>query len=286
MEIVLNSKFFTELSVEQLGEKTIELGYDGVDICVRPGHPIHVDNVVEALPKAMKVWDGQNLTCPLATAATDITNPNAPEVEGLYVACAEAGIPRLKIGFWRFNEGDDYWQVIDAARRELEGFNAFSEKYGVQTCYQIHSGACIGSNCAGLMHLIRGFNPQHIGAYPDPGHLLLDGEDWAMGLAMIGDYLSVIGIKDALYLSQPDHTPPYVPCFVKLGDGGVDWGRYLGLLYKSGFDGPLTVHTEYRFDESIIRQVGYAETTPPNLEQWAKEDAVYLRNMLSSLSAK
>jgi len=79
MEIVLNSKFFTELSVEQLGEKTIELGYDGVDICVRPGHPIHVDNVVEALPKAMKVWAGQNLTCPLATAATDITDPNAPE---------------------------------------------------------------------------------------------------------------------------------------------------------------------------------------------------------------
>ena len=131
MEIVLNSKFFTELSVEQLGEKTIELGYDGVDICVRPGHPIHVDNVVEALPKAMKVWQGQNLTCPLATAATDITNPNAPEVEGLYAACAEAGIPRLKIGFWRFNEGDDYWQVIDAARSELEGFSAFSEKYGV-----------------------------------------------------------------------------------------------------------------------------------------------------------
>ena len=48
MEIVLNSKFFTELSVEQLGEKAIELGYDGVDICVRPGHPIHVDNVTEA----------------------------------------------------------------------------------------------------------------------------------------------------------------------------------------------------------------------------------------------
>ena len=76
-----------------------------------------------------------------------------------------------KSGFWRFNEEDDYWQVIDAARSELEGFSAFSEKYGVQTCYQIHSGSCIGSNCAGLMHLIKGFDPQHIGAYPDPGHL-------------------------------------------------------------------------------------------------------------------
>ena len=32
MEIVLNSKFFAHLSIEQLGEKAIELGYDGIDI--------------------------------------------------------------------------------------------------------------------------------------------------------------------------------------------------------------------------------------------------------------
>ena len=146
---------------------------------------------------------------------------------------------------------------------------------------------CLGSNCAGLMHLISGFDPQQIGAYPDPGHLLLDGEDWAMGLAMIGDYLSVSSESKMPSISHSlIKLPPYVPCFVKVGDGCVDWGRYLGLLCKSGFDVPLTVHTEYRFDESIIRQVGYAETTPPNLEQWAKEDAVYLRNVLSSLGVK
>ena len=286
MKIVLNSKFFATLSVEQLGEKAIELGYDGVDICIRPGHPIHVDNVTEALPKAMKVWRGQNLVCPLATAAVDMTDPKMPAAETLYAVCAEAGIPRLKIGFWRFNEGEDYWQVLDAARAALEGFAAFSEKHGVQTCYQIHSGPCIGSNCAGLMHLLKGFDPRLVGAYPDPGHLALDGEDWALGLAMLGDYLSVVGIKDAFYVPQPGHIPPYVPCFVKLGEGCVDWHRYLGLLCKSGFDGPLTVHTEYRFDESIIRQVGYAETSPPNLEQWAKEDAAYLRSVLSCLGAK
>ncbi len=36
MKIVINSKFFAHLSVAQLGEKAIELGYDGIDICVRP----------------------------------------------------------------------------------------------------------------------------------------------------------------------------------------------------------------------------------------------------------
>ncbi len=283
MKIVINSKFFAHLSVAQLGEKAIELGYDGIDICVRPGHPIHADNVTNGLPQAMKIWADQGLICPLATAPVTMTNPSATEVDKLYIACADAGIPRLKIGFWKFNENDNYWEVLDAARRELEGFVKFSEKYEVQTCYQIHSGPCLGSNCAGLMHLIRGFDPQHVGAYPDFGHLALDGEDWGLGLSMIHDYLSVVGIKDAFYISQPvGCTPPYRPCFVKVGEGCVDWQRCMGILCKIGFDGPLTVHTEYTFDESIIRQVGYAEKSPPNVEEWARADAVYLRDVLGS----
>ncbi|MBC8246652.1 MAG: hypothetical protein H8E81_03630, partial [Deltaproteobacteria bacterium] len=105
MKIVLNSKFFAALPVEQLGEKVIDLGYDGIDICIRPGHPIHVDNAIDTLPKAVRVWESQNLFCPLATAAIDITDPKSPNTEKLYAACSKAGVPRLKIGFFRFNEG-------------------------------------------------------------------------------------------------------------------------------------------------------------------------------------
>ena len=282
MEIVLNSKFFSSLSVERLGEKAIELGYDGIDLNVRPGHPVDPDNVTHALPEAIKVWKAQGLVCPLATAPVTMIDPEAPEVERMYAACADAGVPRIKIGFWKFADGDDYWEVVDEARTALETFAFFSERYGVQTCYQVHSGACIGSNCAGLMHLIRDFPPEHVGAYPDVGHLALDGEDIHMGLGMIRDYLSVVGIKDAYYAPQPEgSSPAYIPRFTRVGQGCVDWERCFEALRAIGFDGPLTVHTEYDFDESIIRQVGYADTIPPNLEAYAKEDAAYLRGLLS-----
>ena len=177
MKIILNSKFFSELSVERLGEKAAELGYDGIDLNIRPGHSVDPDNVTEVLPGAIKVWEGQGLVCPLATAPVTMTDPQAPEVERMYAACADSGVPRFKIGFFKYDEGDDYWDVVDAARLSLEGFAKLSERYGVQTCYQIHSGSNIGSNCAGLMHLIRNFPPGYVGAYPDVGHLALDGED-------------------------------------------------------------------------------------------------------------
>ena len=283
MQIVLNSKFFSSLPVPELGDKALELGYDGIDVCVRPGHPVHPGNARAGLPKAVAAWRRQGLSCPLATAPTDFIDPASAAAESLYAACAEAGVPRLKIGFWRFPPGGDYWEAVDAARRDLEAFARLSEEHGVQTCYQVHSGGCIGSNCAGLMHLLRGFDPRHVGAYPDLGHQALDGEDWEMGLAMVRAHLSVVGIKDAMYRHEPDRKPPWNPCFVKVGQGCVDWDHCLGLLRSFAFDGPLTVHTEYSFDEAIIRQVGYAESSPPNLEEWAREDAANLRQALASL---
>lgn len=280
MEIVLNSKFFRGLAVGDLAATARALGFDGIDVSVRPGHPVNPDNAATALPEAVAVWKEQGLTCPLATTAVTLIDPTAPEVEPLYAACQAAGVPRVKIGFFPFTPGDDYWRLVDAARGALAGFARVGERYGVQTVYQVHSGPVLGSNCAGLMHLLRGLDPRRVGAYPDLGHMVLDGEDYPMGFAMVRDYLSIVGVKDAYHAPQPAGSePPFVPRFVKLGSGAVNWRRALGALKALGFDGTFSVHTEYDFDESIIRKVGYADTNPPNLKAWAQADAAFLRKM-------
>lgn len=283
MKIVLNSKFFEHLSPSELGEKASDLGYDGIDVCVRPGHPVHPGVVETALPDAVRIWEDMGLVCPMATAPVDFIDPAAPGVEAMYAGCAAARVGRLKIGFWRFRDGDDYWHLVEKARGELEEFVKYGERYGVKTCYQIHSGQNLGSNCAGLMHLIKDYPSDLVGAYPDLGHIALDGEDYSMGLTMIRDYLSIVGIKDAVHAPQPGERPPFVARFVPVGRGVVNWRRALGALRGLGFDGPLTVHTEYDFDENIIRQVGYADTAPPNLEEGARQDVAYLRGVLGEL---
>jgi sugar phosphate isomerase/epimerase len=286
VHIVLNSKFFHALSVPALAAKARELGFDGIDVIVRPGHPVNPANVKTALPKAVAAWKAEGLTCPMATAPVTLVNPDASEVEPLYAGCAAAGVPRVKIGFFPFTPGDEYWALVDAARKALEGFARVGETCGVQTVYQVHSGPVLGSNCAGLMHLLRGLDPRWVGAYPDLGHMVLDGEDYPMGLAMLGAHLSIVGIKDAYHAPQPAGSePPFVPRFVKVGSGAVNWRRALGALKELGFDGDFSVHTEYDFDEAIIRQVGYADATPPHLEEWAKADAAYLRKVWVELGA-
>ena len=280
MQIVLNSKFFRTLSVGDLAAKVQALGFDGIDVNVRPGHPVNPANVATALPEAVALWKKQGLVCPLATAPVTLVDPDAPEVEPLYAGCMAAGVPRVKIGFFPFTPGADYWALVEVARQALARFARVGERYGVQTVYQVHSGSVLGSNCAGLMHLLRGLDPRWVGAYPDLGHMVLDGEDYPMGLAMVREYLSIVAVKDAYHAPQPlGSEPPFLPRFVAVGRGAVNWRRALGALKALGFDGACSVHTEYEFDESIIRRVGFANATPPNLEEWARADAAYLRRM-------
>lgn len=284
MHIVLNTKFFAELDLDRLGAAARTWGYDGLDICARPGHPVTLENVDQTLPAAHRRLQEEGLVCPLVTAPVDFNDPAAPEAERLYAACAAAGIARIKLGYWRYWEGEDYWEVLERAREALAGFCRLSEQYGVQSCHHTHSGSCIGSNCAGTMHLVRGFEPQQVGVYPDFGHIAFDGEDLAMGLAMVRDYLSIVGIKDGCHVPQAEgQEPARVPMFVKLGVGSVDWRRVLTLLKNMGFAGDLAVHTEYQFDEAIIRQVGYAEEKPADLEEFVRQDAAYLRGLMGEV---
>ena len=235
MDIVLNSKFFAELTPTNLGEKALALGYDGIDLCVREGHPVDPDNADRALPGAIAALRDMGLNCPLVTAPVTFNSSRIPAAERLYAACAEAGVTRIKIGYWYFEEGDDYWEVLARAREELAGFVRLSERYGVQTCCHTHSGSCLGSNCAGLMQLIGEFPPRELGAYPDFGHMALDGEDLAMGLAMVSTHLSIVAAKDATHVEQPGASPSRGPIFTHVGAGSVDWGRALRLLDKMGF---------------------------------------------------
>jgi sugar phosphate isomerase/epimerase len=271
MEIILNSKFFQQLPAAQLAEKAQSLGYDGLDLCVRPGHPVNPDNVSEALPRAVAELSSQGLSCPLVTLPTRFTDPVSPMAEAVYAACAAADVTMIKIGYFGFTDGDDYWQRLEQSRGELAVFAQLSEKHGVKTCYHTHSGQCIGSNCAGLMHLIRDFDAAHVGAYIDFGHMALDGEDIAMGLSMVREYLCAIGVKDGFHAHKLGADPAYEHQFAKLGEGSVHWRTAVRALSEAGFAGPWSVHTEYEVDGS--------EAAPAQIEEMARDDVSFLRRL-------
>ena len=190
MQLVRFTKFWEDLDARQLGERARDLGYDGLDLAVRDGHAISADNVAAELPGAVRAWREIGVDCPMISSSTDLIDPAAADAVALFEAAAAAGVPRIKIGYFKFNPCESFEDLWSMARGRLDGFERLSRRTGVQTMYHTHSGQCLGSNCAGLRHLLQGYDPQHVGAYVDLGHMAINGEDVQMGLAMLRDRLS------------------------------------------------------------------------------------------------
>ncbi len=262
MQAVIFTKMFQELNVEQTGERAQALGFDGLDLAVRPGFCVNPSNAPDALPDAVAVWSDMGLATPLISLAVDANDPDDPETRGVFEAAGKARVESIKIGYFPFSVGDDYWSLVASARRALEGFAKLSEQTGVKSVCHTHSGPNLGSNSAGLMHLLRDFDPESLGGYVDMGHMAVEGEDAEMGLAMVRNHLAAIGAKDARFieLDNPDAPAPWGKHFVFAGQGATPWKQVLGLLHSWRFEGPFSVHGEYTSDQSVIATVGGLDT--------------------------
>ena len=239
MQLIVFSKLLKDYSIPALIELAHSHGYTGYDLCVRPGYPVSPENAAEVLPAAARRMADAGLAIPLVTGPISLTDPRQPEAEALLAALAAAGLPRLKLGYFRFDPARPYWAQVDEARRSLESWEILGRIYGVQLCYHTHSGTLLGLNAAGLMHLLAERDPAHIGAYLDPSHLAVNGEPFTLGLAMVARYVSVLSLKD-VWVERVTANSPSTSSghrhgkgevrWVAAGEGVVDWTEVFGEL--------------------------------------------------------
>ena len=246
MHLIMFTKHLDGLDLSELIEALQSAGVYGADLCVREGYPVAPSNMAEALPAAAKRFADAGLTIPLVTGPTDLTHPDIDYVERFYGACGEAGVKHIKLGYWRWKPGMDYWAEVDKIRGYLDKFQKLSVKTGVQTVVHTHSDRCMGLNASAAMALVQGFDPQHIGIFADPGHLALDGEPVDMALNIASKYLSVVAFKDfVLNRSEKNGGVTLSKSVRKLGWGMVDWRTTLSTLRSMNFSGPISMHSEY-----------------------------------------
>ena len=247
MKTIMFTKHLEGLDVPGIIGALKSVGVEGADLCVRPGYPVHPENVETALPDAAKRFADEGLSIPLVTTPGDFVQAGdglcGPPVRGLRRIGREphqTGI--LALG----HAGMDYWEELDAVRGHLEGFQTLSEKHGVQTVVHNHSGLSMGLNSCAAMNAVKGFDPKHIGVFADPGHLSVCGEPIELALNIVRSHLSVVALKDLIRqpLLQNGRTT-WRTRVVRLGEGFGDWPALLRAFRAVNFDGPLSFHSEY-----------------------------------------
>ncbi len=263
MQLLVFSKLLRDRSIPELIDLAHTHGFDGYDLCVRPGYPVSPEDAAHTLAAAVRQFSAAGLAVPLVTGPTNLIDPRQPEAENLLAALAGAGVPRLKLGYFRFDPAQLYWAQVDSARRTLENWEILGRIYGVQVCYHTHSGSYLGLNAGALMHLLRDRDPAHIGAYLDPAHFAVNGEPFTLGLSMAAEYVSLFSFKDVLVerVASNGHGTGKV-CWVPAGEGVVNWTEVFAEVKRTGFAGPVSIHCEYEVPadewmDTFAREIGF-----------------------------
>ena len=256
MSLVLFTKSLSDHGVAQLTERGHALGVDGYDLCVRAGHPVEPDTAATTLVAAVRDLQAAGLAVPMVTGPFDLLRPDHPAAQPIMAAMDAADVRLLKLGYFAFDPvRENYWEAVERTRAALAGWSELAARYRVKVCYHTHSRGNLGLNAGMLAHLLRGFDPARIGAYLDPCHLLIEGEEFATGAAIVADHLAIIGLKDALLVRErraagaaqgaPLAHGAAAIKWVEAGAGMVDWSAVRATLHRLAFSGPLSIHCEY-----------------------------------------
>lgn len=239
--ITVFSKHLQWLEYEELAEVVAAAGFDGIDLTVRPGGHVEPERVTEDLPRAVRAARQAGLVVPMMTTA--ITNAREADTRRILAVAQAEGIEYYRMGYLRYPPRADLVDSLEEMRPLLRELAAMNERYRIHGGYQNHSGTGVGGPVWDLRFLLDGIDPQWLGVQYDIAHATVEGgTSWPLGLQLLAPHIRTLDMKDFLWADREDR---WVPRWVPLGEGMVDYRRYLQMVRQLRLSGPISVHYEY-----------------------------------------
>ena len=241
LKVFLFSKVLQFLDYQGMSEAAKEMGFDGLDLTVRPKGHVLPENVVEDLQKATAVMQSFDLLPQLFS--TNVSDAQDPIHRKVLETASQLGYQYYRTAWFKYKKDKGILETVTFARKKMEGLAALNEKLKIQGGYQNHSGHYFGSSIWDLHRVLEKLNTNHLGSQYDIMHATVEGgKNWEMGFKLIQPYINTIVLKDFVWAKKKGKwSVQYVP----LGEGMVNFKRFFALLKKQAIDVPISIHVEY-----------------------------------------
>jgi sugar phosphate isomerase/epimerase len=184
-------------TADEVAEAAIEMGYDGVNLTVRP-YPGHVnpENVAKELPPFVNAIRKRGLL--VRSITTNISDADSPNAESIVSAAASLGITHYWWGTYRYEPNKPIFDQLDALKPRVAKIAALSEKYRMTAAYHTYSMPnTVGSVVWDLLYLLRNHDPKYVGFHYDTGHESHHLNGMAeLNLRSAGPYVVAMAFKD------------------------------------------------------------------------------------------
>ena len=254
-----------------------ELGFDGVDLTVRPEGHVVPERVADDLPKAVEEVKKAGLQVHMM--ATAITNADDPFTEPILKTASSLGIGYYRMGWINYDDKKSMSDNLDFFRSQMTKLTALNKKYKIRGDYQNHSGLSFGSPVWDLWMIIKDMDPAWIGSQFDIMHAQVEGGNtWQLGLKLLKSHIKTIDIKDFVW--KKSETQGWKAEVVPIGEGMIDYKKYLQFLKEFQLTGPFSMHFEYPLGgvENGAKQITVSKE---EVMKVMKRDLTRFRSMLS-----
>ncbi len=230
-----------------LGRFVHELGFDAVELPVRPGFQVEPARVATGLPEAARI---------LRDHGVRIASIAGPTDEATLAACAAAGVTVIRVCV-SIPPGVGYLEYEARLQREYDQLVPKLEQYGVTLGIQNHCDRCV-ANAMGLRHLIGRYPPQRLAAVWDAAHNALNGEDPELAIDIVWSHLCMVNLKNAFWrrTNGPEaldvHWRPY---WTTGRQGLASWPRVAAELRRRAWSGVVCLTAEYSDEQSVDRLI-------------------------------
>jgi len=233
------AKPWPELGLGELGALAHDMGFDAVELPVRPGYQVPPERVSRDLVAAARQ---------LADQGVAIASVAGPADDATIVACGEAGVPVLRV-MASIETGRPYVHEEARIRQEYDALRPALEAHHVTLGIQNHLGDFV-ANALALDRLLAPYSaaPHPIAAVWDAGHEAVCGIQPEQALDIIWPRICMVNLKNAYWrrANGPEARQATWRCYWTSGRHGLaDWPRVLRELARREYRGVICLTAEY-----------------------------------------
>tara|TARA_R110002096_G_scaffold16662_12_gene56866 strand:- start:15 stop:938 length:924 start_codon:yes stop_codon:yes gene_type:complete len=235
------NKPIQHLNYDKQAALVAKMGFDGIEGTVRSGGHVEPETVGKDLPKQIAALEKHGVEMTLMT--TDVNNAESELHRTVLKTAADLGVTRFRMGSFKFTYDRPIPEQLDEIKGIFRDLVAFCQPLGIQPLYQNHAGAQrFGAAIWDVYEVLKDFDPKDAGIAFDIRHASVEGgQSWPTEFHLTRPWIGMVYCKD--YVWEPGVTKPVN---VPLGTGQVDYPAFFKVLEKSGYEGPISLHMEYK----------------------------------------
>lgn len=256
----LFSKVLQFLDYADLADAAATLGFDGLDLTVRPGGHVDPENFERDLPAAVGAMKNAGLECEMMV--TKIVGTDNQRDYDLLALARSLGIRSYRLGGLKYDGDTPATEMVERYKEQLAALADWNREIGIAGMYQNHSGeGAFGAAIWDIFLAVKDLDPDALGIQFDVRHAVTEGgRNWADGFRLVQPYIRSLAIKDFIW-AEVDGKWKLVN--TPMGEGMVDFSRYFSMLKDAGMNYPVSVHCEYDLGGA---EKGRREPTVPGEE--------------------